>query len=195
MASTAPDFDQLNDLLQRLGALQTAAELHGFLTGQLAGGRRFSRGEWLRAAAEQADLGQNPDEVEGDVLYATCQHTLAALTRSDMGFQPLLPADAAGLDERIDALGQWCQGFLAGLGLSGADTGAGDLADTLGDLSAIAQVGSDGAAGEDGESDLFAIAEYVRMAAVDIFWQCNREAGEPAPGGSPSQLFRRDTLH
>src|SRR5690606_5397314 len=125
--------------------------------------RRFSRGEWLRTATEQADLSQNPDEVEGDVLYATYQHTLAELTRSDMGFQLLVPEDDTDLDERVDALGQWCQGFLAGLGLSGIETASDELADTLNDLSAIALVGSDGAAGEDSENDLFAIAEYVRM--------------------------------
>jgi yecA family protein len=196
VASTAPDFDQLNDLLQRLGALQTAAELHGFLVGQLAGGKRFSRGEWLRTAAEQGDLSQNPDEVEGDVIFATYQHTLAALTRSDMGFQPLQPEDDAPLNDRVDALGQWCQGFLLGLGLSGVDTSAEELNETLRDLAAIAQVGADDSNGEDSENDLFAIGEYVRMSAVDIFWQFNRnDDAAPAPAASPAQLFKRDSLH
>ncbi len=199
MASTAPDFDQLNDLLQRLGALQTAAELHGFLTGQLAGGKRFSRGEWLRAAAEQGDVSQNPDEVEGDVLFATYQHTVSELTRSDMGFQMLLPEDDDPLADRVDGLGQWCQGFLLGLGLSGVDTETTELADTLRDLAAIAQIGSDDSTGEDSENDFFAISEYVRMSAVDIFWQFNRAADSDDDAetavASPAQLFKRDTFH
>lgn len=197
-ASTAPDFDQLNDLMQRLGALQTAAELHGFLAGQLAGGKRFSRGEWLRAAAEQGDLSQNPDEVEGDVLFTTYQHTLAEMTRSDMAFTPLLPADDDALADRVDALGQWCQGFLLGLGLAGVNMEDSELADSLRDLSAIAQIGSDGTDtdDEDAESDFFAIFEYVRMSAIDIFWQFNREAAAPAePAAGAAHLFQRNTLH
>jgi yecA family protein len=196
-ATTAPDFDQLNDLLQRLGALQTAAELHGFATGQLAGGRRFSRAEWLRAATEQADLSQNPDEVEGDVLFTTCQQTLAALTRSDMSFQPLLPADDEALEDRVDALGQWCQGFLMGLGLAGVDMRDAELAEILRDLSAIAQIGSDGADSDDenGENDFFAVSEYVRMSAIDIFWQFNRDAEPEAATPATAGLFKRDTLH
>ena len=205
MATTAPDFDQLDDLLQRLGALQTACELHGFLTGQLAGGKRLSRGEWLRTAAEQADLSQNPDEVEGDVLFTTYQHTLAELTRSDMGFQLMLPDDDCVLADRVDGLGQWCQGFLLGIGLAGVDAEAEseELAETLRDLATIAQIGGDDEGNDDGENDFFAISEYVRMAAIDLFWQFNRESSLPnnesstesAPATSPAQLFKRDTLH
>lgn len=207
MASTAPDFEQLNDLLQRLGALQTAAELHGFLTGQLAGGKRFSRGEWLRAAAEQGDLSQNPDEVEGDVLMTTYQHTLTELTRSDLAFQPLLPDDDSALSDRVDGLGQWCQGFLLGIGLAGVDTEAAELAETLRDLASIAQVGGSDDSGDEAENDLFEICEYVRMSAIDIFWHFNRELADedhtgeepsdekPAAPASPANLFKRDTLH
>jgi len=210
VATTAPDFDQLDDLLQRLGALQTACELHGFLTGQLAGGKRLSRGEWLRTATEQADLSQNPDEVEGDVLLTTYQHTLAELTRSDMGFQLMLPDDDCVLADRVDGLGQWCQGFLLGIGLAGVDADSAEkgdeLAETLRDLATIAQIGGDDEGNEDGENDFFAISEYVRMAVIDIFWQCNRDPSpneesdsesnaEAAPAMSPAQLFKRDTLH
>lgn len=207
MATTAPDFDQLDDLLQRLGALQTACELHGFLTGQLAGGKRLSRGEWLRTASEQADLSQNPDEVEGDVLFTTYQHTLAELTRSDMGFQLMLPDDDCVLSDRVDGLGQWCQGFLLGIGLAGVDAdsdkqGKTELAETLRDLATIAQIGGDDEGNDDGENDFFAISEYVRMAAIDIFWQFNRDPesesesnAEAGSATSPAQLFKRDTLH
>lgn len=196
-ATTAPDFDQLNDLLQRLGALQTAAELHGFVAGQLAGGKRFARGEWLRTVTEHADLSQNPDEVEGDVLLSVCQHALTALTRSDMSFQPLMPADDEALEDRVDALGQWCQGFLMGLGLAGINMEDAELAEALRDLSAIAQIGSDGidSGDENSESDFFSVSEYVRMSALDIFWQLNRDTESEPAAPTTAGLFRRDTLH
>lgn len=211
--SAAPSFQQIHSLLQNYGALQSAAELHGFLAGQLAAGKRLSRGEWLRAANEAADLSRNPDEVAGDNLYEMYRSTLAALQSGELSFHPLLPDDDAALVERVDGLGQWCQGFLAGFGMAGSKLRIdAELAEALRDLSAIAQVGaSDG--DENSESDLFSICEYVRLTAVEIFLQYNTDADasapvaaqpvatapapeEPSPGaGSPADLFRRKKLH
>jgi yecA family protein len=222
--SAAPSFELIHNLLQNYGALQSAAELHGFLAGQLAAGKRLSRGEWLRAANEAADLSRNPDEVAGDNLYELYRSTLVALQNGELSFHPLLPDDDVALAERVESLAQWCQGFLAGFGMAGSKLRIEpDLAEALRDLSAIAQVGtSDGEADEENsESDLFSICEYVRLTTVEIFYQYNIEAaapvapqaatvqptlaaaepglGTPAAGtpaaGSPADLFRRKKLH
>lgn len=196
------DFDQLSELLRNYGALQSAAELHGFLVGQLACGQRLSRGEWLRTANEQADLSRNPDEVAGDRLYALYQQTLNALLGDELEFHPLLPPDEAPLLDRVEALGQWCQGFLLGFGLGGnTSTSDAELAEALRDLAAIAQIGAseEDAAQDSSESDLFSICEYVRLTAVDIFWQHHPDsAPPPAPSKSapsPANLFQRNKLH
>jgi yecA family protein len=186
--SAAPSFEQIHTLLQNYGALQSAAELHGFLAGQLAAGRRLSRGEWLRAANEAADLSQNPDEVAGDSLYEMYRSTLAALQSGELSFHPLLPDDDSALVERVDGLGQWCQGFLAGFGMAGSKLPIDeDLAEALRDLSAIAQVGAsdDDGEGENSESDLFSICEYVRLTAVEIFTQYNVQ--QDLPHGAAAQ--------
>lgn len=200
--ATPIDFDQLDELLQQLGALQGAAELHGFLVGQLVTGKRFSRSEWLRAANEEADLGQSPDEVAGDRLYDLYRTTLAALRSGELEFQLLLPDDDTALLDRVDRLGRWCEGFLTGFGLAGSSLPIdGELADALRDIAAIAQIGAseDEAALESSESDLFTISEYVRLTAIEIFHSNagaggNPESGAPA-AASPADLFKRDKLH
>jgi len=197
------DFDELDELLRNFGALQSAAELHGFLVGQLAGGQRLSRGEWLRSANEQADLSRNPDEVAGDRLQTLYQQTLAALRDDELEFQPLLPPDEEPLLDRVEALGQWCQGFLLGFGLAGnITTNDAELAESLRDLAAIAQVGAseDEAAQDSSESDLFSISEYVRLTVIDIFWQHHEQTPPPVAqqtpaGASPANLFQRNKLH
>jgi len=194
------DFTQLSDLLQTLGALQSAAELHGFLVGQLAAGKRLSRSEWLRAANEEADLSQNPDEVEGDQLHALYSNALATLQRGELDFQLLLPEDDNPLLERIENLGQWCQGFLTGFGLAGSHLKIDEeLADSLRDLATIAQIGAndDDAALDSSENDLFSITEYVRLAAIEIFWKHHNESAAPTPpkATTPADLFQRNKLH
>ncbi len=198
--SESLDFTELSSLLQNFGALLDAAELHGLLVGQLATGKRLSRSEWLRAANEQADLSQSPDEVAGDRLHDFYRHTLATLQSGELDFQLLLPDDDNALSERVESLGRWCQGFLTGFGLAGSALKIdAELAEGLRDLSAIAQVGA--SEDDSSESDLFSISEYVRLLAVEIFWNHNTEASAPrateknSPATTPADLFKRNKLH
>lgn len=205
MKNTDPlDFDELSDLLHKFGALLGAAELHGLLVGQLAAGKRLSRSEWLLVANEQADLSQSPDEVAGDRFYDFYQQTLAALQSGELNFQLLLPEDDDALSERVEHLGAWSQGFLTGFGLAGSALKIDEeLADGLRDLSAIAQVGAndDEADLDSSESDFFSICEYVRLLAVEIFWNHNADTAvvrktETTPAAaSPADLFKRNKLH
>jgi yecA family protein len=206
---TPIDHPQLSELLHDLGALLGAAEVHGFLVGQLATGKRFSRSEWLRAANEQADLSQSPDEIAGDRLYDLYRATLVSLQSGEFSFQLLLPEDDEPLSERVENLGQWCQGFLTGFGMAGSKLKIdSELAEALRDISAIAQVGaSDDDAQESSETDLFSISEYVRLTAVEIFLNHNDSSGDMSIGtndaanktapsaGSPADLFKRNKLH
>lgn len=196
------DFDELSDLLHSLGALLGAAELHGLLVGQLATGKRLSRSEWLRDTNEHADLSQSPDEVAGDRLYDFYRQTLKALQSGELDFQLLLPEDDASLGERVENLGTWCQGFLTGFGLAGSSLKIDEeLAEGLRDISAIAQVGADEDGAESSENDFFSICEYVRLLAVEIFWNNNADASasrkaEATPAAtSPADLFKRNKLH
>ena len=197
-AVSSPDHDQLDELLTRFGALQGAAELHGFLSGQLAGGKRLGRGEWLRAVSEQADLGELPDQASGDLLFALYRDTLRLLEAGEYEFQPLLPEDEQALGERVAALGSWCQGFLVGFGLAVGNAASGDIAETLQDFAAVANIGADDD-DEDGESDLFAVVEYIRMAAIDLFFQHQPQTPPPVVDNSattsPAGLFGRRQLH
>ncbi len=91
----------------------------------------------------------------------------------------MLPPDSAGIEEKVEALSLWCQGFLAGLGDAGLNDDMSlseDLVEALRDLAAIAQVGVEGETGEEAgeeESDLVELQEYVRVAAILVFTELN----------------------
>ncbi len=55
------------------------------------------------------------------------------LEARDSGFMPLLPPDDASLEARSAALGEWCHGFLYGLG-AGRMPDPGSLRDDIGEL-------------------------------------------------------------
>lgn len=206
-APAAPDFAELNELLQQHGAMQGAAELHGLLTGALTAGRRYSRSEWLRAVMEQGDLGSHPDERSGDALYRLYQQTLASLTTDELDFEPLLASDDDPLSLRTTTLGHWCHGFLSGFGMAGGRANDDEVEEALGDIAAVAQVAPEDDS-EASENDFFAVAEYIRLAVLNIAWLSQPKTPPPLPATNtapaadgaaqprtPAALFQRKQLH
>ena len=101
--------------------------------------------------------------------------------------QLLLPDDDSDFSERIECLGQWCQGFLAGFAAGGKERQAkqgqqqysAEVSEALSDIAAISQIGlGDDEAPEQSETDFFEITEYVRLAALTIYLDC-----QPVPAG------------
>lgn len=185
-------YEELTRCLDVEGLQETAPEVHGLICGRIAGGERLS-GEALRLALTES-LDSEEEVVDNafpqlETLYSS---SLGALQDSSFAFQPLLPPDSAGLEEQVEALSLWCQGFLAGLGDAGLNDDMSlseDLVEALRDLAAIAQVGVEGETGEEEEeSDLVELQEYVRVAAILVFTELN----------APETIARPDngkTLH
>ncbi len=194
-AAAMPSHDDLADMLLALGALLPPAELHGYISGQLAVGARLSEPEWLSEVQAFLDCeAPNPDQVQ--LLRGLYRATLTQLEDGQMELTLVLPEDDFDLDLRVESLGHWCQGFLAGFALAGKRRHSAegqqpysdDVGETLSDLAAIAQVGLEGVDDEESESHFFAICEYVRMAALNIFLECNEApAAGAAPGPSGKQ--------
>ncbi|MBO6752957.1 MULTISPECIES: UPF0149 family protein [Spongiibacter] len=187
------DHDELANLFLSMGALQPPAELHGYAVGFLAIGGRVEREAWLKHCGELLDV-ETPNPEQGDALFDVYRNALAALSSENLDLQLLLPGDELDLSQRIVSLGQWVQGFLTGFAMAGKqrkgqganfDALSEDSREALSDLAAIAQISADEAEHEEGEQDLVEISEYVRVVAMSIFLECNRDA----PGkGSAARL-------
>ncbi|HUN71314.1 MAG TPA: UPF0149 family protein, partial [Steroidobacteraceae bacterium] len=90
---------------------------------------------------------------------------------------------------RAEALAQWCQGFLYGLG-SGAvqDAGSlpGDLGEIVRDLTEISRVGVDIAQTEESNESAYAeLVEFVRISVQVVFEELEPLRDQPSsPGAS-----------
>lgn len=180
MSSTSLiEFDEFCELLMPLGALNSPSELHGLLCGKLCGGSLLSTEEWLTIAWDVLDItGQPNAEVEEPVL-ALYEFTKAQLDSGDYGLQLYLPDDFTEMEQRLQALSQWCHGFLTGFGSAGIDPNAEfstDQADSLRDIAAIVQVTIDEDENvkeergeEEQESDFSDLVEHVRIIALNFY--------------------------
>jgi uncharacterized protein YgfB (UPF0149 family) len=139
------------------------AELHGSMCGLLCAGGHLAGANWLEALAIEG-----PRMSPGSVLDRLRTGTHAQLADTDYGFELLLPEEGEDLGDRIEALCGWCRGFLGGYGLGqGGDIALSEEAqEALQDLARIAQSDLSFEEGDDDESALSEIIEFVRVAAL-----------------------------
>jgi uncharacterized protein YgfB (UPF0149 family) len=174
-------FDQIADGLASTGVMANPAEIHGMFCGRLSGGQQLDNTACVSAVEELYDLDTNTLKAMYGDLIDLHEESINKLQDTGFGFDLLLPDDEYELSQRLDSLGLWCQGFLLGLGLSGAKFSK-DSEDALSDLAEIAQVNSHEFDTEENEVSFFELTEYVRMAALLIA----SEAKEVKPESQPT---------
>ncbi len=166
-------FDDFCDLLIPYGALNSPAELHGLLCGKLCGGAKLTVNQWLQSAWEFLDVTEVPDGQANDEISHLMEITVKQLTSGDYDLQLLLPDDDTDLEQRTQALSQWCHGFLSGFGTAGISPDAEfsrDNADALRDMAAIVQAAvSDDEEEDEQEAGYYDLVEYVRVVAMNFY--------------------------
>lgn len=181
-----PDFESLASALAAAGSMDSPSEMHGYAAGSCCGPTPPDAATFIQRLADHLEIPatalQAMDELPG--LLGRMEGSLSS---PELGFYPLLPDDDYSLAERTAALGQWCEGFLAGyawqLGHGGRVPSA-EVQEILSDLVAIARVGVP-EDDEDDETSLAEIIEYLRMAAISLFLEARTPSGR-APGPAPA---------
>lgn len=156
------------------------SELHGSLCGYLCAGGIALPGRWLEQLRIDDDIPALPEQALESLRAAT----VTLLDDPEMRFAPFLPDESAPLGQRIQALSDWCAGFLGGFGLTGLGEREGlseQAADALRDLERIAHFGYEPDEAEADENALAEILEYVRVAALLLYQEA---AQARAPQGA-----------
>ncbi|SEP62359.1 hypothetical protein SAMN05421693_10290 [Ectothiorhodospira magna] len=162
------DYQVLQDILHEAGVVADAAEVHGILCGQLSANLGSGEMQWL----QEVFPGPDGPPAEGEarrLLAELFAQTRTQLADALLGFQMLLPDEDDALSIRVDALGQWCQGFLHGLtvvGITDPTQLPADSAEILKDLGEIAGAGFQVDDDEASETAYVEILEYVRVGVL-----------------------------
>lgn len=173
-AVTVPEltYGELQAVLDGLGAAVGAAEAHGCLCGALCVRAGYAAPEWIGELI-QAEDAAGLDGGSERVLEALHLETLETLRSEDFGFVPLVPGEGTPLADRVQALADWCGGFLYGMGAGGAGTRVaevGDLGEILRDLGEIARARVDPEqAAEPAEEAYAELFEFVRAGVQLAF--------------------------
>ena len=177
---TLPEIGPLEDLLFQLDAAMGAIEAHGALCGMLCAQGSTEASKWLvHVLGEHQGEGNARLQEAAARLMRLYQATTAQINDSEVDFELYLPDDDEPLEDRVEALAVWCQGFVYGLAAGGVkqDTRLpDDSQELIRDFVEISRLGAqsleddeDAAALEQDEVAFTEVLEYVRMGAVLIY--------------------------
>lgn len=184
MSTNIPSIDEIDDALERLESDAGAAESHGAMAGLLCAAGRLERAQWLKRLFPSIDSSDLLAREAMEQLARLYEETARQLDDAVLDFHLLLPEDdEAPLDERIEALAEWCQGFLLGMsegGMKDLSTLPADSGEVMRDLVEIARAGSyDLAGGEEDEVAYNELLEYVRTGVLLINEELNPTQAPP----------------
>ena len=174
-------FDHLDHVLARAAATADASDSHGFLVGLACTAGVADTQLWeqqLLADQESAAAG-----LAKALLKTHFRDIQSSLNSPDLDFKLLLPDDEEAIAWRTSMLGQWCLGFLSGLGVGGlpdTDNLSEEVNEIIGDLTDISRVDFEVEnPTEDDEAALQEIIEFVRVGVLFVHEEL--QPVKPAP--------------
>ncbi len=159
-------WNEWNQNFNGIEEITSPSELHGLVTGIVCVTEPPSRDEWLQILAtlnvptlSDTALSLLGDEAE-DVSHA--------LSEDELDYLPILPDDEHTLQERVQALADWCAGVVLGFGLASGHIRSNEmeLIEHLQDVAAVEFEDSDD--DEDGEISYQELYEFVRLIPVSL---------------------------
>ncbi|QIM69788.1 MULTISPECIES: YecA/YgfB family protein [Basfia] len=175
-------YSSLNQQLKSADIGATASELHGLLSGLICGG--INDDSWQPLLYQFTnDNHAYPIALLNEIkeIYQDIGQKLADM--DNFSFELWLPEDNE-VFARADALSEWTNNFLLGLGLAQPklDKETDEIGEALDDLHDICQLGYDEEDNEEDLSDaLEEIIEYVRTIASLFYTHFHRPQAQEKP--------------
>ena len=146
--------------------ISSPSELHGLLTGIVCVTQAPTSEQWSQILNT---LNVPPLSVEAlESLTDEADDVANALSDDDLDYLPMLPDDSHVLQERVQALADWCAGVVLGFGLASGNIRAEEqeLIEHLQDVAAVEFEDSDN--DEEGEESYQELYEFVRLIPVSL---------------------------
>jgi len=179
---TFPEIPKLEDMLFNLDAALGATESHGALCGMLCAQGSTDASKWMLHILGEHDESSAALRAAGKELLKIYQITVEQMNNSDIDFELMLPDDDDLLEDRVEGLGMWCQGFVYGLAVGGIKEetvlpeNSKELIKDILEISRAGYVADDEAeqaveevASEEDEVAFMEVSEYVRMGILLIY--------------------------
>jgi len=168
-----PGYDHAARLLHEAGVTTGAAEAHGIITGVLCAPQGAGVAWQELVLGREAGKNREAPEALAELLAAMHRSAYAHLSGVECDFVPLLPGDDHSLAEQIEALTDWCRGYLFGLyagGVKESQKLPDDAGEVVRDITRLSEAELDGSLADEEEARaLVEIVEYLRVGVQLVF--------------------------
>ena len=141
------------------------------LTGMLCGGMTLDNREWMVMLFDFTNEGQAWSQAAQDCALESIKNTQGQLTANEFNLSEHLP-EKSDLFGKAEALAQWTQSFISGIGLSGIGSTllTEDCREVLADLSEISQLTVDETEDLVEQADyLEVLIDHVQVCALTVY--------------------------
>ena len=159
-------WNEWNQNFEGIEEISSPSELHGLLTGIVCVTEAPTRDEWLQILATLNVPTLNDQALS--VLSDEAEDVAHALVEDELDYLPMLPDSEHLLQERVQALADWCAGVVLGFGLASGHIRSDEveLIEHLQDVAAVEFDESDN--DEEGEMGYEELYEFVRLIPVSL---------------------------
>lgn len=159
-------WNEWNQNFEGIEEISSPSELHGLLTGIVCVTEAPTRDEWLQILATLNVPTLNDQALS--VLSDEAEDVAHALAEDELDYLPMLPDSEHLLQERVQALADWCAGVVLGFGLASGHIRSDEveLIEHLQDVAAVEFDESDN--DEEGEMGYEELYEFVRLIPVSL---------------------------
>lgn len=181
VSTNLPLFEEISNELLSLNMYVHASECHGAICGYLSANQGEDFNYWFKnvlhtlsdEALTEGEVSNVADSEDAQIINTMFNVSLQQLQDPSCSIRLLVPDDEEALSERVEALAEWCHGFLFGLTLVAADEMSKystDAQEVISDFVKISQTDLDGGDNaEEAEAAYAEIVEYVRIGAL-LIW-------------------------
>ncbi len=155
-----------NEKFHALDGILTVSELHGMMMGILCVTEAPTQQQWLQILALLKVPSLSDDVLQ--FLTEEAEDASYALAESELDYLPILPDDEHSLQQRVQALADWCAGLVLGFGLSAQKLTEEEM-ESIEILQNVASVEFDSSDDdEDGETAYEELYELVRLIPIQF---------------------------
>ncbi len=169
--TTLPEYHSVATTLKAASLAVSPAELHGLLSGMLSGGLNSQDAAWQPMLFDYTNEGMAWPSQAQQVAQQMLQFSAQELNNDALSLSLLLPDEESDVFEQADALSDWVNHFISGLGLAGAalKKASTETKEALADLEEIARLGIDEDDDLDEQSELLIqVIEHVKACVLTI---------------------------
>lgn len=169
---TKLNYQELSSQLEDWAGISSCSEIHGLISGLASVGLGRDYAQLESIIMRHVDESTRTEAAQKG-LHNMHKTVMDQLETTEFAFETLIPEDDEELYVRVEALGQWCQGFLVGFGTgvkSDELNFSVEAQEALRDLVEISNVTQDqDDETEDQEVALTELEEYVRTAVMLLY--------------------------